>query len=283
MRWQPGRKKASRLYRLDEVRKRTGRAIRQGRHVRYPLARTGADAAAGARSAKSNAVFFLSGIGATILLCGWCNLGRSLAFGVSRVPFLELADEQLALLNIFQPILLIFLAFFCRACGRLETNNERRWSFSFLSIGFVILALGEIQSVGSFASFALTPSQADWVAQNDISSHMLNINRIHSFLGTENPNGVLAFLCVFPLGAGLALTGFLRSLPSRYSLSFLLCGTIYLTGVLGFEAVSQAFAIEFGAQSTLYLITSGAEETLETCGLLGFALALSGFMQERLN
>lgn len=230
----------------------------------------------------SKLTFGLASIGTAILLLGWFNLAGIVAFGINqRIPILDLADEQAAALNIFQPISLIYLAVSCRICARFEVQPQNKLSFLFLSIGFVVLAVGEVQSLSRFVTFALTPGESETWAQLDISSHSIHINGIRSFLGTENPIAVITPLFFFPMAAGFALSGFLRNLPMRHAARFLVCGVVYVAGVLGMEAVSQVIAIQSGSSSISYLVTAGIEETLETLGILGFALALSLYMRER--
>lgn len=222
----------------------------------------------------------LAGIGGAIVVVGWCNLVAFIGWGKQRLSFIELADEQLALLNVFQPICLIFLSVFCLTCARFEFKGERQRSFLWLSIGFVVLAAGELQSLGQFATYVLPPSEAGWLAQATIDSHGIYIRRFRSLSGTDDPVAVVGSLLLVPVAAGCGLNGFLRRLPVRHSIGFLLCGAIYVTGVLGLEAVSQVLAIESGPQSVPYLVASGFEESLETLGLVGFALVLSRYMRE---
>jgi hypothetical protein len=103
---------------------------------------------------------------------------------------------------------------------------------------------------------------------------------IHERLAIEN-RGVLHGSGIFKRGwvfavalpavamVGLAFTRFLRRLPSRTRKRFLLAAAVYLSGVMGFEALAGWVDFEVG-QGTAYQGLTLIEETLEIFGIVIF-------------
>jgi hypothetical protein len=204
-------------------------------------------------------------------LLGWWNLYRTLNQGTNtRIAILELADEQTALINIFEPMVLLYLAVLCVICAKFEhTPNKTQWMV--LSVSFLVLAGLEI---GGSQSLPILGLAAD--------SHSRYIEFSSSLADTNDIRLLLLPLFLFPFAAGLYFTPFLRWLPPRHSRRFLACGAVYVAGVLGMEIVSQSVAMEYGSQSMLYLVTAGVEESLELLSLVGFCLAVGCYMREQL-
>jgi hypothetical protein len=193
------------------------------------------------------------------LVLGWWNIYRILTTSIdARIAVLDLADEQLSLINFLQPAALIYSALLCGICSKLKIQSLERRSFVFLSVGFLILAFGEI----------------------NINSHSFHIDRFSLFFETKNPTVILLPLFIFPIGSALYLSEFLLHLPTRHSVRFICCGIVYISGVLGMEIVSQSVAIEYGYSSSAYIIAAGLEETFETIGIVGFCLAVSSYIRE---
>ncbi|MEA2819613.1 MAG: hypothetical protein QOJ86_1617 [Bradyrhizobium sp.] len=193
------------------------------------------------------------------VMLGWWNIYRILTISIDvRVAILDLADEQLSLINFLQPVALIYSALLCGICSKLEAQSLERRSFVFLSVGFLILAFGEI----------------------NINSHSIYIDRFSSFFETKSPAAILLPLLIFPIGSALYLSKLLRHLPTRHSLLFICCGIVYISGALGMEMASQSLAIKYGYSSSAYIIAAGLEETFETIGIVGFCLAVTSYIRE---
>jgi hypothetical protein len=198
-------------------------------------------------------------IGCTSIALGWVNLYRTIFIGAdARVPMLDLAGEQVALLNILQPILMCYAAYLCFVALRLADTSVNRTAFPALSVGFLILAAGEI----------------------NISSHSTYIEGAASLLGTTNPVAMMLPLFLVPIGSALFLRRFLIQLPLRHSVKFMAFGVIYVAGVLGAETVWQSIVLWYGDNFAGYTIAAGIEETLETVGILGFCVAMYWYIQE---
>jgi hypothetical protein len=153
---------------------------------------------------------------------------------------------------------MFYATFLCVVAFRLADTGVNRRAFSALSIGFLILAAGEIE----------------------INSHSIYIDRFVSLIGTGSPTAIILPLFVVPIGAALYLRRFLMQLPPRHAVLFVAFGAIYVSGVLGAEMVSQSLALSHGYSSSAYTLAAGVEETLETIGIFGFCVAMSRYIQE---
>lgn len=194
---------------------------------------------------------------AMALALGWGNFVAITLHGPeAKISFLDLADEQFSILNFLQPCALIVASIICRASARIESAVNRR-AFVFLSIGFILLAVGE----------------------TFVGSHSIYIDWLSSTFRASSPAAIILPLFVVPVGSGLYLSRFLMRLPKRYAVGFALSGCTYVLGVLGFEIISQTIAARYGAVSLGYFATAGIEETLETLGIVGFLLTASSYMR----
>jgi hypothetical protein len=188
---------------------------------------------------------------------GWIEAFEALALdSTSRLSIFQLADAQYSLNNMFQSIALIYASILC-ALLCVSSINENRRSFTFLSVGFLILAAGEI----------------------DVHSHSIYIDGFINRFGTDNPVALLSPLLAIPIGSAVCLIGFLRRLPFEISAQMVLCGSVYVGGVLIVEMGSQVLLARHGPYSFSYIIIANIEETLETLGIVGFALVLTGYLR----
>ena len=83
---------------------------------------------------------------------------------------------------------------------------------------------------------------------------------------------------------GLLYLRFLFQLPRRIALWFILAGTIYVTGALGFEYLGQRYVERFHSEMTAgYDTLSAIEETLEMVGAIVFIAVLQSYrvLQQR--
>lgn len=195
---------------------------------------------------------------AVTLVAGWSNFGIVALYGYeARFAFLDLSDTQFSVLNFLEPCALVVASALCAVLTRVAPSTQRR-PLIFLSIGFIALTAGEL----GFAN-----------------SHSTYIEYYASTFGTHGPAAPILPLFVVPAASALYLTGFLRRLPERFALGFVLSGCVYVTGVLGFEIISEVLGAKYGGASVRYLAAAGIEETLEILGVVGFLLTASGYMR----
>lgn len=88
------------------------------------------------------------------------------------------------------------------------------------------------------------------------------------------PAGVILCFCL------LAYLRFIIHLPLATRLLFVFCGTIYVSGAMGFEIIGQMYALENGANNFSYEMMANAEELFEMMGIVGFIYALQTYLWE---
>lgn len=96
-----------------------------------------------------------------------------------------------------------------------------------------------------------------------------------------NADGVLFFAWVIPYGTILILLAilyipFLIQLSKKTKMYIFLGAGLYVLGAIGFEMVGASL-FQYGTPTTMYIVVSGIEESLEMLGLL---LALQGIVNE---
>ena len=76
----------------------------------------------------------------------------------------------------------------------------------------------------------------------------------------------------------LFFSNFLFKLPKTTSVSFIIAGIIYLTGLLGIEMVGGYYHELHGKENLTYSLISTLEESLEMLGLILFIRALLDYL-----
>jgi hypothetical protein len=113
-------------------------------------------------------------------------------------------------------------------------------------------------------------------ADESAQLHEMTISPLHTCLGTH---GALHFGWVVPGAAfvllvGILLIGFLRRLPRRSCVLFLVAGGIYVSGALGLEMLGGWYAERHGVERLGYASITVLEEAMELTGLILFAYSL---------
>ena len=126
-------------------------------------------------------------------------------------------------------------------------------SWLFLSIIFIFLSIDEISSI----------------------HERLIIPLRHLFRTSD----FLYFAWVIPYGLALlvfviAYSRFWYKLPGNIRGLFLLSGTIYVSGALGFELIGGKYADTYGTDNIIYAIITTCEELLEMLGIAVFIYTL---------
>ena len=98
--------------------------------------------------------------------------------------------------------------------------------------------------------------------------------------------GALFFSWIVPaailvVGLGVAYVPFLRALPRRIALRFLLAGTIYVGGALVMELPLGYWTTHHGTDNLEYGLIDAFEETLEMLGLNLFLLTLLDHLADK--
>ncbi|WP_459947213.1 multidrug transporter [Desulfocastanea catecholica] len=105
-------------------------------------------------------------------------------------------------------------------------------------------------------------------------------NPVHALLGNNTLGGFFFYSWVIPGLAIVCLLGiifirFLLHLPAKTRIRFLIAGTMYIGGAIGFEMIGGRYLVLQGGNQTLtYSTISTLEESLEMAGLVVFIWGL---------
>jgi len=96
----------------------------------------------------------------------------------------------------------------------------------------------------------------------------------------------LHYAWIVPYAAAVAVIGlvyirFLLKIPRRTALQFIVAGTLFVGGAIGFEMVTGYYATEHGTMNPTYVVGQSIEEILEMSGIVLFLYALASYAQER--
>lgn len=105
---------------------------------------------------------------------------------------------------------------------------------------------------------------------------------------TLNTSGLLFYAWVIPYGIGLfffllAYSKFLFQLPSQTMKYFILSGTIFVTGAIGFELLGGMQADKGSISGVVYSIFYTCEELFEMLGIAIFIYALLSYLVNTFN
>jgi len=100
---------------------------------------------------------------------------------------------------------------------------------------------------------------------------------------TLNTSGLLFYAWVIPYGIGLIVflliySKFLLNLPKQTMILFIVSGSIYIGGAIGFELLGGQQAEKAGANDLLYSFFYTCEELLEMLGIALFIYALLTYL-----
>jgi hypothetical protein len=150
---------------------------------------------------------------------------------------------------------LLGLIFYLHRKQHVELN--RYWAI--LSLGFIYMAIDEFSEL-----------------HEKLSNHITPLIGNHS-------GGFLQFSWVIPafilvIFLGIFFLKFLLHLPKATRVSFMIAGTVYLTGLIGLEMPSGYYAELHGGTNLTYSLITTAEESLEMLGLILFIRALLDYL-----
>ena len=179
-------------------------------------------------------------------------------WGYGLVPLLNLSYET----NIptwYSSLLLIacagLLALIARLTAMRGAPYRRHWAV--MAAIFVYLSIDEAVQIHEMINPALTD--------------------------TYHLGGVLTFSWVIPFGILVALfvlayLGFLRHLPRRFGIWFVVAGALYVGGALGTELPISWWYDRHGGDNLVYGLANLAQESLEMLGATVFLSALLAYI-----
>jgi hypothetical protein len=101
-------------------------------------------------------------------------------------------------------------------------------------------------------------------------------------------SGALHYPWVIPYSIGVLVVfvvyvPFLLRLPQRTSLLFVLAGSVYVTGAVGFEMLSGVFYVQGVSLNPYYVVAQTLEELFEMTGIGIFIYGLANFIESELG
>jgi len=187
------------------------------------------------------------------------STGDHRVFGL--VSFLSLGAEN-NLPTFYATFAVLFCAFLLMLIGYLAWHSERQWSgyWIFLALVFAFLSLDE-----------------------SVQLHEHLIDPMRSLFGAD---GFFYYAWVIPYGIGLvvfaaAYLRFLLHIPRRSAVLFIVAGSLFVTGAIGFEMIGGYVYQEAGGSlNVLYVVVQSIEEILEMTGIVVFLYALADYIEK---
>lgn len=172
-----------------------------------------------------------------------------------RVGQLFFLDRESNLPTLFNYLLLIGIAALLALHATRAFNEGSRWRrhWAGLSVIFLVLAYDEASSLHE----RLVPIIRQIVEAKGFL-----------FFGWIIPGAIVALVI------GLVYLRFVLAMPRTVALLTILGGALYVTGTLGVEAISGAYASRHGTDTVGYLLITTVEESLDMLGLITFGYGL---------
>jgi hypothetical protein len=185
----------------------------------------------------------LSSIGTTAFRTWYEHEYRTIAF------FYLDAEQNIP--TFFSACLLLFAALLLAIVTTIERNRSsaRGFHFAMLSCGLVLMAMDEI-----------------------VSCHERLISPMSKLLG-DRKLGIFYYAWVIPAIVIVSILllffwRFLLHLPAKTRRNFLMAGTIYFGGCIGFEMIGGYYVEIHGVQNLMYNAIATVEESLEMMGAI---------------
>jgi hypothetical protein len=169
-------------------------------------------------------------------------------------------DEEISIPTWFQSTLLLFAGLLTGLIAvlrsRASASYVRHWAVA--SAALILMAGDEM-----------------------ISIHEMLIDPMRDLLDVTG--GIFYFAWIVPgaaVAVGFAATylRFLGHLPERIRKLFVIAGVLYLTGVLGVEAIDGAYKSSHGSDTLGYMLLTDLEEMFEMAGQLVLIYALLSYL-----
>ena len=192
----------------------------------------------------------LLSVGALLLL--GCHVGLTIYhYQVEELPWLPWrqlfdVDEENNLPTWFSEFILLVATFLLWLCARKQRSEKAPMTDHWygLTLGFLLLALDEVAGI------------------HETINSLIDMN-------WAIPGGIVAGVI------GLAFIPFVRRLPPRTALLFVVAGVLYVGGAVGMELVGEPM----DSDTLQYNLTTVVEEGLEMGGVILLIYALLGHMR----
>ena len=163
---------------------------------------------------------------------------------------------------------------------------------AWFSGGVLLLCAGVLALLAGGADHAADAQRRSWwllallfgamSVDEVVSFHELLIGRLR---GLMNAGGIFYFAWVIPASLlvavlALSLIPFLRSLPRKTAVRFLVAGTFFVAGALGLEMVAGWHVQRHTFENLTYFVMATVEELLEMVGATLFLRALLLYLSQ---
>lgn len=202
-----------------------------------------------------------------ILLHTISTLGRGIEYflGIEEttplVHLFHVADEA-NITSWYSAVLLLMSAFLLGVIAAVKHQQKspyaRHWTF--LGLIFLYLSMDEASRIHELVGF--------W---------------LHDLLGTSGIFYYAWVIAVIPILLVLLVLffNFLKDLPPRFRLLFIVSGVVFVFGALGMEMIGSIFrGTTFGIQKLFEAVSITFEEFLENAGIVIFIYALLAYLKE---
>lgn len=188
--------------------------------------------------------------------------GRDHLFGLIRLFHL---NKEYNVPTLFSALLLLTAAALLGYIRRHEKQRDARdvAKWTVLAIGFLYMAIDEFGHI-----------------------HELLILPVRELFG-DRPLGMFSYAWVIPaipivLALAVYFLGFLRRLPAKTRLGFIIGGVLFVGGAIGFELLEGRHNELYGVQNLTYRTYVTIEETLEMAGVIVFIHTLLHYIDQHL-
>ena len=166
-------------------------------------------------------------------------------------------DSEQNIPSLYSTMLLLISALLLSVIAVLKSKQRAPYAkyWALLSVGFLLMAIDEAASI-----------------------HEIFIRPVRNLLGGGDL-GIFHFAWVVPgiilvLMLAVFFLKFLSHLPAKTRHSFLLAGTLFIGGSIGFELIGGHYAELHGTRDLFYSMLVTVEESLEMAGVIVFIWAL---------
>ena len=175
-------------------------------------------------------------------------------------------DTELSLTSIYS-VFLLFIGFLLLAQITIVKKKEKATalcSWVLLTLGFLFLTFDEGATI-----------------------HEKLMTPVQQILGDDLPS-YFYFTWVIPAMAAIIFLGFLflkflKNLPAKVRIGFILSAVVYLGGALGMELVGGSYASKYGLDNFNFNLLSTIEESLEMLGASLFIRTLLTYISDMYN
>lgn len=147
------------------------------------------------------------------------------------------------------------------AVWKMSRNARHRWSWAVLAAGFAVLSLDETASLHENLNLLIN------------NTHVTKVRLVSAWVIAGVP-----FVCVI----AASFFTFLRDLPARARLQFLVAGVLFVGGSVGMEVIWDIYMVTGSRDYVASQIIRMISEGMEMAGSAAFIVALLDYIQREM-